>query len=104
MQPRFATQASAAALSRTAKTVECPLGNETGASPTKGRCRAATRFWWEELALHAARVALHMEGAPPQLRQGAGGEVGVVAHEVALRQSARREEHLVGGWGVISTS
>ena len=47
MQPRFATQASAAALSTTAKTVECPLGNETGTSSTYSGCVAGTRFWWK---------------------------------------------------------
>ena len=34
MQPRLITQASAAALSITAKTVECPLGKRTNCSPT----------------------------------------------------------------------
>src|SRR5439155_1123333 len=47
MQPRFATQASAAALSTIAKTVEWPLGNETGTSSTNGGWFAGTRFWWK---------------------------------------------------------
>ena len=47
MQPRFATHASAAALSTIANTVECPLGNDTGTSSTKSGCFAGTRFWWK---------------------------------------------------------
>ena len=49
MQPRLTTQASAAALSTTANTVEWPLGNCTNCSPTKSGC-AGTRFWWKKSA------------------------------------------------------
>ena len=47
MQPRLTTQASAAALSTTAKTVEWPLGNCTNCSPTNSGC-GGTRFWWKK--------------------------------------------------------
>ena len=50
MQPRFATQASAAALSTIANTVECPLGNCTNTSSTYSGWFAGTRFWWKKSA------------------------------------------------------
>src|SRR5262249_25929959 len=48
MQPRLTTHASAAASSTCANTVEWPLGNETGISPTYGGGPAGTRLWWKK--------------------------------------------------------
>ena len=72
MQPRFATQASAAALSITANTVEWPLGNETGTSPTYVGMLGRDALLVEELALDPVREALHVERPAPQVGQDAG--------------------------------
>jgi chaperonin GroES len=49
----------------------------------------------EEVARDAVRVALHVEGPTPDVREDALREVDVVADEVALREGALREEHLL---------
>jgi hypothetical protein len=49
----------------------------------------------EEVAADAVRISHHVERTAPQVRQGALGDVDVVADEVALGEPARREEGLV---------
>ena len=49
----------------------------------------------KELPVHAVRVAHHVEGPAPQVRERSVGEVDVVLDEVALRQAGLGEEDLV---------
>ena len=49
----------------------------------------------EEFALHAVRVAHHVKGPAPQVREDGVGEIGVVLDQIAFRQASLREEDLV---------
>ena len=96
MQPRFATHASAAALSTIANTVECPLGNcDEHLVDVVGMVRRHALLV-EELALDAVREPLHVERPAAEVGECELGDADVVRDEVALRQPALGEEQLVG--------
>jgi hypothetical protein len=50
----------------------------------------------EELAVDAVRVPLHVEGPATEVGEGDVGDGDVVGDEVPLRETACREEELVG--------
>src|ERR671935_588156 len=49
----------------------------------------------EEVRVDAVRIADHVKRPAPEMRERAVGDVDVVGDEVALREPARREEHLL---------